>query len=1024
MNFIMTTSASHFIDKLTARVSPLPAPYPRFVVFVSATDGESRARVRTITASSIDELRLRLEEKGSMQLLGGRHVRLDWPTSVQEVSFSTYKAALQKVKRNYSRKGMSLDAGFKHAVTEGELNGSALFYKGAKIPHCEMNLNNVQVYWKRRFGEAFEVPDDSDTVYLFSSEGMFRDDDRGEVVDLEPSGLNGGRRVFNLMQPDNLDRVIRESAEYLAAQVKDDGLFHYGKHPCFDRPINHYNTLRHASSTYALCEAYELLQSPVLREAIDRSLRQIAKNLVKYRSQPSGASAFLMDRGNEVKLGGNAVAILACCKFFEVTGDKTVLELALRLGNGIVSMQQENGSFCHILDAETLTPREDFRTVYYDGEAAFALMRLYGATGDQRWLDATRRAVDYFIAKEYWQYNDHWLAYCVNELSRHYTDPKYIAFGVRNVRDYLPFIRERITTFPTLLELCCATRLLLQRALGDASLVQVVDELDLDAFREAMEHRAQYLANGFFFPEVAMHFRNPASVTGSFFIRHHGFRVRIDDVEHYLSGLIAYRSYLKDRDRFIELCDQQKRRRVTAAGQARWSTENITDLLPGSEWLMPPSEKLELNGVSTFAPSFREDDIVFVRHADDRFGIPYKDLEKNAIFPRLAIVSDNSGAFDQAGSVLRVPDMRAALMTLAKDARRSLLCPVVGVTGSAGKTTVTSMIAHCLGAAGKVHATRFSANMARGLAWNLCCAPTDTQYCVLEMAIGQMQDNSRLARPDIAVFTNIHPAHLAYHTNTATIAQKKARIFSEMPDQGVAILNRDMSEYEIVEAAAERRGLRIVTYGWSETADIFPTSSDPSAMQVTLNVFGDCHIVPTLSRGRYAVDNVMAVAAVANVLDQPIGPMLERLTTFAKDVGRGQIIDLATAEGPAKILDHSYNANPASMRAALDEMLAMPCCGKRMVVLGDMAELGEQSRAEHDALLNFLKEKPLDAVYLVGDELKASLPLVGNDPRFVILDVKNLEGILTQQVTAGDIILVKGSNSTGLFQHLSGFRKV
>ncbi|UOA16548.1 Mur ligase family protein [Sulfitobacter dubius] len=1018
-----TATVSQLLDELIARISPLPAPYPCFVVFVSATDGDSRARVKTITASTLGELRERLEEKASLQLLGARHVRLDWATSVQATSFAIYKAALQKVKRNYSRKGMSLDTGFTQAITEGELNGSALFYKGAQVPHCEMNLNNFGIYWKRRFGETFEAPEDSDTVYLFTSDGLFRDLDRDEIVCLEPSGLNGGRRIFDLMEPDNLDFLIRESAEYLAAQVNENGLFHYGRHPCFDRSINHYNTLRHASSTYALCEAYELLQSHDLREAIDRSLRQIAKHLVKYRSGPGGASAFLMDKGNEIKLGGNAVAILACCKFFEVTGDKTVLELAHRLGAGILSMQRTDGSFYHILDAETLTPKEDFRTVYYDGEAAFALMRLYGATGDQRWLDATRRAVDYFIAKDYWQYNDHWLAYCVNELSRHYTDPKYIAFGVRNVRDYLPFIRDRITTFPTLLELCCATRLLLQRSLQDASLVPVIDALDLDAFREAMEHRAQYLTNGFFFPEVAMHFRNPASVTGSFFIRHHGFRVRIDDVEHYLSGLIAYRSYLKERDSFISLCDQQKRRRVSTTGRARWSTADIADLLPGSKWLSSPSEKLELNGVSIFAPSFRENDIVFVRHAGDSFGIPYKELERKGIIPRLAIVSNSCEAFGKAGSVLRVPDMRAALMALAKDARRSLTGPIVGVTGSAGKTTVTSMIAHCLGGVGKVHATRFSANMARGLAWSLCCAPTDTQYCVLEMAIGQMQENSRLARPDIAVFTNIHPAHLAYHTNTATIAQKKARIFSEMPDQGVAILNRDMTEYEIVEAAAKLKGLKIVTYGWSDAANIFPTSSAASATQVMLNVFGERHVVPIPGPGRYAIDNVMAVAAVANVLGQPIGPMLERLTTFTKDIGRGQIIEWATTKGPAKILDHSYNANPASMRAALDEMFAMPCSGKRVAILGDMAELGEDSRSEHDALLNLLKNKPLDAVYLVGDELKASLPLVGNDRRFTILDPKNLENILTQQVSTGDIILVKGSNSTGLFQRLSRFRK-
>lgn len=127
-----TTGVSKFLDEFASRVSSLPAPYPRFVVFVSATEGDRRARVRTITASSLDELREGLQEKGPLQMLGARHLRLDWVTSVQAVSFATYKAAMQKVKRNYSRKGLSLDADFQHAITEGELNGSALLYQGAQ----------------------------------------------------------------------------------------------------------------------------------------------------------------------------------------------------------------------------------------------------------------------------------------------------------------------------------------------------------------------------------------------------------------------------------------------------------------------------------------------------------------------------------------------------------------------------------------------------------------------------------------------------------------------------------------------------------------------------------------------------------------------------------------------------------------------------------------------------------------------------------------------------------------------------
>ena len=244
------------------------------------------------------------------------------------------------------------------------------------------------------------------------------------------------------------------------------------------------------------------------------------------------------------------MTILAICKHAETTGDNHHLPLARRLGDGILAMKRPDGSFSHVLHADSLQVKDVQRTVYYDGEAAFALMRLYAATGEERWRDAVRAALRRFIAQDYWQYNDHWLAYCTTELARHDPDPSYVRFGIRNVKDYLRFISHRLTTFPTLLELCCATRLLIQQALADPRLHPALDGLDLPAFVRAMEHRAQYLANGVFFPEVAMHFRNPARIIGSFFIRHQGFRVRIDDVEHYLSGLIAYRQYLEERSGF------------------------------------------------------------------------------------------------------------------------------------------------------------------------------------------------------------------------------------------------------------------------------------------------------------------------------------------------------------------------------------------------------------------------------------------------------------------------------------------
>lgn len=524
------------------------ADHPSFILFFVLSNGLERGQVEMVTGNSFDEAWQKGESWVKRERSRGWQrtlwLRVEAVHSIEALSWKSLKARLSRAKRNYFRFGLALSSDFKYAMLEHELYANAILYQ-TDSPVAAPNTVNLKSYSKRRYREELQWPNqDNQTIWRFKTRAVFTDGK--DLYTIEPNGRNSGYRVIDNWGLGLVTEVIQTSTEYLANQVQVSGKYHYGWFPCFDRPIPTYNALRHASSTYALLEGWELSKDKKQKRAIDNALDYLTYQLIKKVDLPTGEkAAFLVDVGDEIKLGGNAVCILAYAKYTEITGDNRYLDLMEQLALGILFMQKsDTGQYVHVLNYPDLSVKAESRIIYYDGEAAFGLMRLYGLTKDPRWLDSVEKAFEYFIEKEHWKAHDHWLSYCVNELTLYKPDPKYYQFGLDNVRDHLDFVLNRITTYPTLLELMMAAQRMLERMQQDPQLLHLLDGFDIDKFYKALEHRARYLMNGFFYPEVAMFFKNPARILGGFFIRHHTFRVRIDDVEHYLSGYVAYRKYL------------------------------------------------------------------------------------------------------------------------------------------------------------------------------------------------------------------------------------------------------------------------------------------------------------------------------------------------------------------------------------------------------------------------------------------------------------------------------------------------
>ncbi len=528
-------------EDLVWELGDTPAGSVGHAVFLSVSDGVSRARVYTGTGETLESA-WDAADKSARQ---GEQTREQPPLWVKadvtyiagDITAEQLEKEVYSSRHEFFRYGVAFDPAFETALLEAELNGAKIYeYENGGI-----DLSYLNTYLEKVGRDPLSVLPES--VTLFQCFGWLCDEEN-VIHNLSSGTLDYGRRKVETIDRAYVERLIDQASGFLVDQIGEDGKFIYGYYPRFDNEIENYNIVRHASTIWSLLCRYRMEPDEELQSLIERTIDYMLTQVV-YENEET---AYLYEeKDDEIKLGGCGVAVIALSEYMDVFGSDKYLDVCRHLGNGILSlMDQESGVYYHVLNGD-FSLKEPFRTVYYDGEATFALCRLYGLTGEEQWLSAAKAAVGHFIEADYTQYKDHWVAYSMNEITKYVTDnAAYYSFALQNVQRNLTEIYERDTTYHTYLELLMAGFETYDRMIRSGV---TITGFDREGFLRTIYERADRMLNGFFFPEYAMYMENPARILGTFMVRHDGYRVRIDDVQHNIGG---YYLYWKNYDRLLE----------------------------------------------------------------------------------------------------------------------------------------------------------------------------------------------------------------------------------------------------------------------------------------------------------------------------------------------------------------------------------------------------------------------------------------------------------------------------------------
>jgi UDP-N-acetylmuramoyl-tripeptide--D-alanyl-D-alanine ligase len=445
-----------------------------------------------------------------------------------------------------------------------------------------------------------------------------------------------------------------------------------------------------------------------------------------------------------------------------------------------------------------------------------------------------------------------------------------------------------------------------------------------------------------------------------------------------------------------------------------------------------PSSSLNtaVNGVSIDSRTLEAGDLFFAIRGDAHDGHDHvaRAFEAGAV---AAVVSrERVSQLAALGPAFAVEDTLKAMEWLGVAARARSKAKIVAVTGSVGKTTAKEMLRAMLTACGPTHASAASYNNHWGVPLTLARMPANVRFGVFEMGMnhaGEIAPLTRMARPHVALVTTIAPVHIEHLGSIEAIADAKAEILLGLEPHGIAVLNRDAPQFDRLEKAASARGARVRSFGHGADCDaeLLEAEAIDGGSRVRARVLAHELAFELGAPGVHMAQDALGALLAAEALGADVEACAATLRRFSPQKGRGERFLLAMADGPATIIDESYNANPASMRAALALLAAAKPGpkGRRIAVIGDMLELGPKAAAMHAELAADLSANKVDLLFGAGRLTRALYEAAPASMRAAWTERSSeLTDEVARVLRGGDIAMVKGSNGSRMGPLVSALR--